>query len=109
MSILNFTFSEFLNELNEGKEFLNEGILSSKLVNRLIRNASYSLFNNSNSISAATCPSVDEIAKEMGLDYEDNFADNKEILEIYEKVKKAYVKAQTAYLLTLNKELKSIK
>jgi len=106
MSILNFTFSEFLNELNEGKEFLNEGILSSKLVNQLIHNASYSIFNT---MSAPTCPSVEVIAKEMGLEYEDNFADNKEILEIYEKVKKAYVKAQTAYLLTLNKELKSIK
>lgn len=103
------SFNEFLTEVKEGREFLNEGTLPNKLVNSLIRQATWSLNNGSNGCLSVNPPTLESIAFAMGIEGDANLAENTEVIKMFEAVQGAYVKAKTSFLTTLNKELKSIK
>ena len=101
-------FNSYLKDLKEGKEFLNEGELPTKLISQLIRSATWSM-NSSNGMLSINSPTMESIAFALGVNGDENLADNKEVLEVYEKVQAAYTKAKTSFITTLNKELKGIK
>lgn len=94
-------FKEHLNAIESGKDFINEGNIPMKMINGMVRNATWTL-------EQMKC-TMEQAANIIGISYDENMADNKEVGEMYKKINNAYADAKMAFLNTLNKGLKGIK
>jgi hypothetical protein len=113
-------FKEFLTEIELGNDMVNESTdFNNYAIRQLISNATNQLdcikptlqtvYNSLNCcgqpVLATTSPkTAEQQEKEV-----ENLADDKVLLEKYEKIVAAHAKAAVEYLKTLNKELKSVK